>query len=514
MEPERQVEIQLGHMCNNRCVFCVSGQRTADGEARPMALEPILESIRDARGRGHRKITLLGGEPTLQPGFLPVVRECVALGFDEIVVFTNGAKTARPAFIDEVRATGGRFTWRISIQGATEESHERTTRKRGSFGRIVRTLEALHARGERITINMCVVRSNYEDVDRFPELLLPYGASQLHLDMMRPLDAGRRTEEELRATIPRHSDLVGPLTRMVEGFPEGFDVNIGNVPYCVAPHLAPWIHHDGERTDTIAIDGDDALSRPWNKYLVKRRDKIKPERCGDCVFVDRCSGVFETYARFHGTDELVPITQGRLSEIDPDRRFLALHLRPLVDRLDGWSPEERGVEETHLSRDGSPSLRVALRAPDVPGGFARVDGVSLHLLSSSGDTDRDLDALRALCGALHGTGRRVVHPVGDDALRPLARSIAVRLARLRAAAPFGRLRWSDVLISSDGRRAELPLEGPDGELATVWLAEEGRRATGGYTVDGEPTDALVDGLREVMSALRITRARSVPLPPA
>lgn len=161
-----------------------------------MPVEPILEQIRRARKDGHAKITLLGGEPTLQPGFLRIVQETVDLGFEEIVLFTNGAKTARAEFIDAVLATGGRFTWRISIQGATRETHERTTKKPGSFGRIEQTLAHLAARGERITVNMCVVRSNFEDVDRFPDLLRPYGVSQLHLDMVRPLDAGARTEDE------------------------------------------------------------------------------------------------------------------------------------------------------------------------------------------------------------------------------------------------------------------------------------------------------------------------------
>src|SRR4051812_38302007 len=106
MEPKTQVEIQLGHMCNNRCVFCVSGQETALGRARPLETDPIIESIRAARAGGHAKLTLLGGEPTLQPGFMDVVREAVALGFEEIVIFTNGAKTARGEFIDEILATG------------------------------------------------------------------------------------------------------------------------------------------------------------------------------------------------------------------------------------------------------------------------------------------------------------------------------------------------------------------------------------------------------------------------
>jgi molybdenum cofactor biosynthesis enzyme MoaA len=221
MEPKTQVEIQLGHMCNNRCVFCVSGQETALGRARPLPVEPILEQVRAAYAAGNRKITLLGGEPTLQPGFMQVVRTAVDLGFDEIVIFTNGVKTAREAFLDEVIETGGAFTWRFSVQGATREAHERTTLKDGSFDRIVRSMRHLAKRGQRITVNMCVVQSNFESVEHFAELLAPVGAVQLHLDMVRPLDAGQRTEEELAAMIPKYSDLAGPLRANGREFSRG-----------------------------------------------------------------------------------------------------------------------------------------------------------------------------------------------------------------------------------------------------------------------------------------------------
>src|SRR5262249_27787168 len=157
--PKKQIEIQLGHLCNNRCVFCVSGQETARGNAGVADPAPVLAELDRARALGHVKVTLLGGEPTLQPGFLDVVRHAARLGFEEIVVFTNGARTARAAFVDEIRAAaaaatggagtggagtggagaggagtggagaGGRLTWRISLQGATREAHERTTGK-------------------------------------------------------------------------------------------------------------------------------------------------------------------------------------------------------------------------------------------------------------------------------------------------------------------------------------------------------------------------------------------------
>jgi len=503
VEPERQVEIQLGHMCNNRCRFCVSGQRTGMGAAGPLDVEPILARIRGARAQGHGKITLLGGEPTLQPGFLDVVRECVALGFDEIVLFTNGVKTARGSFVDEVLATGGRFIWRLSIQGATRESHENTTRRPGSFARILKTLEALHRRGERITVNMCVVVTNYESVDRFPDLLQRYGVRQLHLDLMRPLDAGHRTDEELRSLMPAHASLVAPLTRMIEGFREGFDVNIGNVPYCVAPKLIPWIHHDGEQTDTIAVDGDAELSEAWDKYQVKRRDKVKPASCRDCLLEDRCSGVFETYARFHGTSELVPVTLDVLRAADPERKLVALHLRERLRRLPAWSAEEMGIEETHLRWDADAAVVVALRREDLPGAVARFDGVSVHLLSASATRGVTLDALRGLADGLIGAGHAVVHPPGPDAVGECAPSVAQRLRRLREAAPFGPLCWRDLRVIKGGNRVELDLVGNGGDRATVWLDEIDRRARGGYLLaDGPPQRDIVEGLGALMLALR------------
>ncbi len=514
MEPKQQVEIQLGHMCNNRCVFCVSGQQTAEGKAGPLDVAPILHEIDKAFAAGHRKLTLLGGEPTLQPGFLDVVRRAVALGYDEIVLFTNGAKTAREGYIDEILATGGRFTWRISMQGATTAAHERTTLKEGSFGRIQRTMATLAKKGETVTVNMCVVQSNYDSVAAFPALLLPLGVKQLHLDMIRPSDAGVRTEDELRAMVPRYTDMVPALEAMIQGFPADFDVNIGNLPFCIAPQLARWIHHDGERTLTIAVDGQNKLSQPWDKYLTKRRDKMKPASCNACVFESRCSGVFEAYRHFYGTGELVPVTPEALAAIDGERRFLALHLRPFVARLGASVPAlgqgyaeltaiETGDAEVTLTLSGPAvqPLRVALRHPGA--GAAGFDRCSLQIVSLPDDRALALRALKALCDALAKSGLHIVHPIGDDAVSAVARSVGARLGRLRASAPFGDLAWDSVTVTDGGRRAEASFSGPAGERATVWLVEQGGRATGGYRVDsGSPTPALVEGLRAVMAALR------------
>ena len=512
MEPDRQIEIQLGHMCNNRCVFCVSGQRTAMREAFPIAADPVVEKLREARAQGITKVTLLGGEPTIQPEFFEVLRAAVDLGFDEIVVFTNGVKTARPTFVDEVLATGGKFTFRLSFQGGTARAHDRTTKKLGSFARLVETLENLRARGQRITVNMCVVSSNFESVDAFPALLLPYGVSQLHLDMIRPLDAGARTEEELRAMLPRYSDLVPSLERMVSGFPAGFDVNIGNLPYCIAPSLAPHIHHDGNATLTVAVDNDRELSEAWDKYEVKRRDKVKIEACRTCVFDDRCSGIFETYRSFYGTSELQPIDRKRLQIVDPERRMFTMHAGELIDALSEMGATVRVDSHAQVVLASFGAVQLGLGRPG--GGAASTDTFSLFVASAPA-FDRDALALvrQVFARLVEVSAARIVHDVGDDAAfhGPLRDSAAIDpriglcLARLRSGAPYRELAWRTARVASDGRQASVELQHDGGVGVTLSFAVHGDGVRGGYALD-RPVDApppgLVDGVRAAMSALR------------
>lgn len=519
-------------MCNNRCVFCVSGQRSAQRVALPIDGSEVIERLRDGRSQGLRKVTLLGGEPTIQPDFLDVVRAAVELGFEEIVVFTNGVKTARGEFVDAVLATGGRFTWRLSFQGATALAHERTTKKLGSFSRLSQTLVNLRERGQRVTVNMCVVQSNYASVVAFPELVLSHGVVQLHLDMVRPLDAGVRTEDELRAMIPKYSDMVVPLTSMVDGFEKrspGFDVNIGNLPYCIAPALAPWIHHDGETTFTVSADNDDRLSTAWDKYQVKRRDKLKPTRCAQCVFDPMCSGVFETYERFYGLDEIQPITAERLVVLDPSQRMFTLHVKSFVSRLSDWALPLpfTAMSARENSRDGEYTLRfdedhggfvtVALRRGGRgAGGVAATDRFSLHLVDASDGGAATESLLRELFARLcDDSGATVLHSVAADAgfHSPHAKSLAPEidwrigqcLARLRAKAPFGSLTWRTVALEAQGRTAVIDLDTEDGNTVSVSISVKGMNVSGGYRLRhpvGQPSASLVASVRGVMDALR------------
>ena len=100
----------------------------------------------------------------------------------------------------------------------------------------------------------------------------------------------------------------------------------------------------------------------------------------------------------------------------------------------------------------------------------------------------------------------VLHPVADDALSggvdPMIRAC---LSRLRARAPFGELRWREVMLGDGGREATLRFEDLGGGAVEVSVAAAQRAVKGSYRL-GDPAPArtpeLVAGVRAVMDALR------------
>jgi MoaA/NifB/PqqE/SkfB family radical SAM enzyme len=453
-------EIQLGHLCNNRCVFCSSGQLTAMKIARPVPLEPIIAALEEARAAGATHLTFLGGEPTIHKRFLEALTRAVELGFEHIVIFTNGVMFPHPGFIDSVTALGN-FEWRISIQGATEEAHVAATGRAESFKRIVHGLGELQRRGQLVTTNMCVNERSYRSLPEYPALLSRYGVRQLHVDIVRPESTGERDEAYLRDIMPRYSDMAPYYAEMLAGFERwdpDFDVNVGNLPYCIMPEWASRVHHGGQETITKSSDGT-GLEDEMNKYEWQTSLRTYLPGCADCVFRSRCTGIFRVYLELHGGDEFQPVSRAALAALDGERRNFVILVEPLLAPLraalagselpPSWQvrheiteDRRRRVELVFAHRAGG-AVRVCFVAP----GRAHAPVISGAAYDVDADADLAVppDALAELLEWLRA--RLAAAPdaagvptlVADASARALRRALMLR-GRQRVTALAGRLR--------------------------------------------------------------------------
>lgn len=428
MEPKERFEIQLSHVCNNRCVFCVSGQMTEMRKAKPTPLPDVLSKFDEARAKGITKVTIMGGEPTIHPTFFPTVKYALELGFETIVIFTNGTRLDKQDFIDRIMAVGkDRLRWRISIQGWDQETHDATTKKPGAFAKIIKGLETLSALGQHISCNMCVVEQNYRSLTKLADLVVKYDIQQVHLDMVRPKDSGVRTEDYLDGIMPDYADLGRVMRQMFEDLAvkaPGFDINVGNLPFCQLPDWAQRIHHGGNRTYTVSAEGAGRLSVvAWNKYENKKSDKIKLDSCNSCVFERRCDGFFGLYAKRRGTEQFLPVSREKLRRSDPGQRTFVHQIDAALvalasQRFEGWwlhgaddSEFDCWARQFWVHEDGGRATLGFFPAADEGGGDGEHRDFVMRIEGWTGVSEDQLLTLGA------GVFERMVETLGKEAAK-------------------------------------------------------------------------------------------------
>lgn len=543
-----QFEMQLGHLCNNRCVFCVSGHLTELGMAKPIDLKPILDTIDEAYASGASRLVFLGGEPTLHKGFLPALEHAAKLGFGEIVIFTNGVRLPQPGFIDSCLALGT-FTWRISIQGANEEAHVAVTKKPRSFQRIIEGIEILRQRGQRVTTNMCVNEQSYRSLPDYPALVAKYDIKQLHIDIVRPSSTGRKSAEYLREIMPRYSAMAPYYDEMMAGFEVSdpdFDINIGNLPFCILPKWAHKIHHAGEATITRSA-GLDGFEEDVDKYEVHKAQRTYTARCGTCAFRARCTGVFRDYLDLYGADEFQPVSIDELRGLDPQmNNFTVLaegHVATLIDAPrhelpGGWRLAEhfadarsRQVGMRFVRAAGGAATLYAAPPPGVgrpvhiPPPVLVTDRYQIGLAVEGWFPEEDLLALTRWAAARLTSvdGVAVETPLDEDAVRAargedpaLGRSRArmLRLVRrVQQQARFGGWRYAGTQTLPGGRGVVMHVDGPEGFRVNLSIeigSEGGRSQVQALFSLGEGTDESVARpvIEDIVRALREPEPRA------
>lgn len=161
------LRISLTDACNLRCVYCMPEDMQFRPRSELMRDDEILLLVRVAAGLGVNKVRLTGGEPTIRPGMVELVRAIAQVpGIDDLAMTTNGLlldKLAKPL------AAAGLKRVNISIDTLAEEKFHRITRW-GHVEDVWRAIRAAEAAGlTPIKLNAVVVR-NFNDGDDMIDL--------------------------------------------------------------------------------------------------------------------------------------------------------------------------------------------------------------------------------------------------------------------------------------------------------------------------------------------------------
>ena len=160
---------ELNLFCNLECKICYLGEKVSAGLPWPER-ERLLHVMRDS---GVVWLQLTGGEPLIDRLFPEVYRLSHELGM-MTSISSNGTNLANPNILELLTAYRP-YRLTLSVYGASEQSYEGQTQRRGSYTKFIRGLDAAREAGLPIRLSIIVTKDSEHEVDQMKALADNYG---------------------------------------------------------------------------------------------------------------------------------------------------------------------------------------------------------------------------------------------------------------------------------------------------------------------------------------------------
>jgi mycofactocin radical SAM maturase len=259
-----------------------------------------------------------GGEPFLRKDFLSILDAC---HHKDLVtcISTNGASLKDEA-LDFLRDRKMVYL-QVSLDGGSASTNDRI-RGKGSFKRVIRTLDQLDCRKIPFSINTVLTRLSYPELSSLYSLARNYD-SKLRVSRFRPSGRGKRSweslrlgKEELKAFsqwLSDHKDVVtgDSFFSLEEEERRGLGLNLcgaGKFTCCIDPEGR--VYPCAFLQDTAFYGGNllnQSLREIWfNAHGFNLLRSLKVQSCESCFRFESCRGGCPAVAYFASKNLYTP----------------------------------------------------------------------------------------------------------------------------------------------------------------------------------------------------------------
>lgn len=307
--------------CNLRCTYCVLPQEESPGADLTTAeVKRIFHEIAEDFDPARIMVGITGGEATLRPDLVEIVRSLVGLGFRTVAVDSNGLRYGRdPTLLDRLVEAGMRCPT-ISVDGIGE-GQSRLRRDRSAGAWTWKAIEYVQRRYPDLgTTTICAASpANLAEVPAVFQRFEDVGVAFARLSAIFPVGRAARdpalvlSAADLRRVLAwvaeqRVRFLDGRRDLEVEFVDDGWcglewegGLLRGNFLYCRAGVTVLGIEHDGRVVGCPVIhagfnvQGDarrERVSRVWRERFRPFRERawLKQGACRTCRDWTACLG--------------------------------------------------------------------------------------------------------------------------------------------------------------------------------------------------------------------------------
>lgn len=294
--------IILDYKCNNNCQFCInSNKRNLENKT----TEQVMELITWAQEKGSTYLELIGGEPTIRPDIIDIIRFADKLKFDNIMMATNGRLFSYKEFAEKI-IQAGLTDLIFSIHGHNPNLHDSLTQSKGSFKQLMQGVKNVQDLGlKRLGTNTAVVKQNYRSLKQIGQLIIDLGIRNSEFIFIDPTYGA--AHDYFLKFVPKISH-AAPYIRECLDLGKKNKIShwaIRYVPYCYFDQYEDQISEFNEIFQTKHLAPDFVNMDVENSR--KNIARIKTEKCKDCKAFNKCEGIWKEYIKYYGDSELKPI---------------------------------------------------------------------------------------------------------------------------------------------------------------------------------------------------------------
>jgi MoaA/NifB/PqqE/SkfB family radical SAM enzyme len=261
--------LELTYACSWRCVFCYNARHH---DAARLSGEEWFGVLDELRGLGTLWVALTGGDPVAHPDFLRIAQAARDRAFG-LRVFTNGALVDGTMARRIARLKP--LSVELSLHGATAKTHDRATRRAGSFVSMRTAMEHLLRSGARVVLKTPVTRINEGSIEDLLGFAERHGAEIRFDPTLSPRDGGDPSPLRFRATpagterVLSRLHSVGQL-RAVRRVPGGTNCGLGQSTMAIDPegNVYPCLQW---REQALGNVREARLGEIWRRSPVRER---------------------------------------------------------------------------------------------------------------------------------------------------------------------------------------------------------------------------------------------------
>ncbi len=181
----KEFKLEVTYRCELNCVHCSSD--ACPSNSLEMTRDDCVRILTEGAEMGVQDVTFSGGEPLSWPYIVDAVKSAVEYDM-KVTLYTSGNVEDFKQKADHLHTLGAsRFIF--SVFGGTAASHERITRKAGSFERTMSAMRDALDVGLATEIHFVPISDNYFELNDVVSLASQVGASRV--SVLRLVTQGR-----------------------------------------------------------------------------------------------------------------------------------------------------------------------------------------------------------------------------------------------------------------------------------------------------------------------------------